>query len=456
MPKSKMNETDENFKDEKEFIRNILLESGVKDARILMAGDSIPFILSFSGISGSRFLAVSTGIINVLSEEERKILITREAHLMSRPDMGLFTAASFLPFALHVASSFFFESARMVNIHRRPGTTQLAGSILMGIKKILEFPLLFVSRSRHENADKYAIKTGTPHSQFERVVEKCATEFIKPVAAGSPFRKRIFEGLHLFLPFDPHRWQNLTIWRSFIQGDDIKFPLIIIGKILEEKNLFTKEHLFLSGHPSILHRFFWGKSIDDSSEIATVTGKIESLCKNTAKDRIAISSSVFLLLWGVILSTSFKGIFGLPFIAAAIGMAFRHFYFRKRERASDKNFSNAHSKFEGEGILRGFNLPERVDAPFFFLDSEDVKAPLILKQLYRSEEPLFFLQEKSVKITGTIRVEEIPFIEIKTIRADDEKNRPIRSAHTWIQGFIILALLIIGLLLIILEFMPRK
>ncbi len=432
-------------------IQSRLSRLGVDGVDVLAVRDCLPVILSLSRPGGRRTLAITTGLLEEAGEDGAQLLLRREAFLLSRPDVGFFTAACFLPFVVGAASAWFVESSRQVHLGRRPGTSHLAGVILRKFQSLLLIPLAPIARIRHRKADQQATPSDNDRARLRDVIEKISGPMQLPVREGHPFRRRIYQAMGPFLPFSPSRWQDALIWKLFAGGGENPPSLMETALLLEEKNHYTACQARFRCHPSLPGRF--GHISGEVKEKSRIHESLESLFRSSGEDLIINLAPTGFFILGVLLSAGARRLFGLPLILWGVALIIRRVHFRSSQAISGrKEKSPVNTFMEAEGTLAGYHVENRIDGDFMFVQSEDKVIPVILRQFTRTDEILQSMTGKKVKIQGNLRVEGIPYLDINTVTTGDKNGaRTVRSAHGILQVLSGMGLVTAGVLMLLLE-----
>jgi len=586
------NESEEDVKKRKkaeEIIRGILDKFNV-NCIINIFHETHPLFLSYASITGKNRLVASVGLLEILEPEELEELVSREAYLLRRGDLGIFSAASFLPFVISTASNWCIETAREMKRKRGGGGSFLAGAILFYVYRAAEFFLLVISRSRQAGADESLSRTNKSKQLFYFALEKMAVCFSRPVKSGPSFRKLIYQSLRYFFPYDPNRAMNLLIWKNFI---DNSLGIYRLGRLLERENPFYRTDGLFSSHPPLSRRFSFESALPDEDPQIELPFFPDKLGWDI---KINILPAILFII-GVIVIIPLGKYFGIPLICLGAGIGILLIYQLWREKkyegglfrnydwlqiegrigerrfeglsymdsetsyesaeysgkedtqiidsstkkeespAADEKHENDRNeicseeclsiKDDGENNFTDFrptdfpdaggghtnnlvkkdeksgessirdtleieskkidgspgdnsitpgennedyidmnnksgkkskpetwkNLQEEIfETPYYFIDVNSKRIPIIFRQLIRNEEPLFRLISEKVKIDGVIRIQEIPYIEIRGIFPEGGKKRRVLSYNIWFRALLALGLLILGVLMNIVLF----
>jgi hypothetical protein len=445
LPSIKETEEEKNERTNFEIkIRAILDKYLINNIGLLVFNDNIPVLFSFGKIAKRRYLVLSTGLLKMLDDTEIELLIYRETHFLKRLDTGLFTAAVFIPFVLNIISSWFFEVARFNRLKQSSTAPQLAGAIFYYLNKIMEFPLLFASRKRHSQANA----TLSDLTKIIKVNDKISEIFLKVPDSGIPFRKKIYESLHPLLPFDFEKNSMIEIWRKFLNVSVEATSYTILGAILEKWNFHFKTGIIFSSHPSY-QSFF--KQTDYQKIEEPTLNIIHEYTNSTKMDFFIKYIPLFCFLFGLLISIILRSWFGIPLIFLGIGILIQCVYsIRKSSFASKESLTNW-SVLDDSGILRFYPSPGELECPYVYLATKTMNIPIILKQLFRSDDPLINYNGEVTSVQGKLRIENIPYIEIKRISLLSNEKKTIRSASLFLQFLISAALIISGSLIILLQ-----
>ena len=432
----------ENDSNKHEQLKNRIqhfFENLKQNVNIIIFRESHPLILSYSGLMGGKRLVVSTGLAKILKPEELDIMVKREAQLLQKPDITIFSIASFLPFLILTVSNWMVETAKELRKHRGTGASYLAGAILFYVYRISEFFLLFISRARQKAADEM-IK-GDEREIYANALEKTARSFNKPIIEGPAFRKLIYETLRYFFPFDPYRVRDVLLWEKFLKG---KFNLWHLMGLLEKKNSFFKRSRLFSSHTP-------PETQEQKDEIPLPFDE-----KYLKRDIMLSYIPISLFTAGVIFSVIMRGYFGVPLILLGLGLAFLIVARMRNAKKCKDNMLKHSCRVEIEGKIRERYFDKEVEAPYYFLDVDGTLIPIILRQLLRNESPLYYLLSEKVKINGVIKTEEIPYIDTGFIIEENRGNKKLMSFHQWFQALAAVGIMGIGTLMLIVQMAAMK
>jgi Zn-dependent protease with chaperone function len=434
-----------------EKIKSILDKHEISRTSILVKIDDIPLLMSFGRVFSKKFIVVSSGAFDLLSEEEMEILLKREIHILKRPGIGFFTSAVFLPFILSTASAWFYESARMTRLKRGTGAPYLAGVILNWARELAEFPILFISRRLHGDADDYATGKDTGKSELLlSALEKITSEFIKPAESGVPFRKHVFGGLRAFLPFDPIKASSIKIWHLFLEKDVRKNTSPAKDGInLENGNYMFNNRNSFSSHPPYNTRFHGNKQ--ESAPENESRNIFHDLSKDTRVDNFLNKLPLAVFSAGLLGIVFFRLWIGIPLILAGAVIIVRIFlHIRKTAQKTENSFENF-SRVTFSGTLHNFSVPGEIEARYSFIVGEERIIPVIFRQVIRSEEPLLFMESDEVEIEGIVRIEDVPHVDINRISKPGKRPFILKSTGIILQFLTAFGLLTAGGLFILIQ-----
>lgn len=436
----------------KEQVEKILKNLDVDGVGINVFHDPIPVLVSMRGFFFKKKLSLSTGVKEALNPDEFETVITRETVFFNRPDTIFFTSASFMPFLLYSFSSWFIEAGRIGKTRGGSGAPHLAGAMVQWFCTASEYFLLTISRMRHGLADQSVCSKENYKETLDKSREKLGENFVKPVKIGFPFRKKVFEAMRFFLPFDPYRCARLKIWQIFCRREKLSSAFAEIDRTLSDCNRYYQSSLIFSTLPRQMKNVKRKKNEDNDDSTGNLQQFLRKVSKNTTTDYWADRLPLLLFLGGLPFIVFFRGTLGIPFVTISLGIALKLIYYMKKEKKTSSGEFINNSSVEVSGTLLGFKSGDEVEAPYFFVDSDQWTCPIILRQFFRNEDPLYNLQQEVVKVEGIFRAGSVPYIEIKSITLEKKDARQIRSANRIIYGILSAALAVIGFFFIVVAF----
>lgn len=420
------------------------IDNNINKCRLIHLKDPHPVFLSYGDLMGNKRLVISSGALELLTSQELQALTEREIILLKGLESKLISLTSFLPFFLYSISSWFIESAIETRLRKPAGTSYLAGAIIFYAGRVSEFFLLPLSRQRHLRADKEYQQQNENSCALLNAIEKLSQAFGKPVKKGPPFRKRIYQAMKMFFPFDPVFSANTSLWQAFLDLEETR--LMHLQSALENKNPYTRTAEIFSSHPPATLRFL---KCFNSQTIENFIEKLPFQEKDLSS-RIRLSFvPVILTFIGAALSIIFRGIFGLPLVLLGAGLTISFLYpilMSKRKSSSQKS---DHIKIQG--ILWERTIPDKVDAPYYFIKSGNNILPLILKQLFRNEEYLNQYRTQQITAEGELKGEEIPYLLIKRITIKNP-HKVITSYNTFYKLAVSTGITLLGVLMLLIEY----
>lgn len=422
-------------------IEGILTHMGV-NGHVVICGDPHPFILSYTGLTGGSRLVVSSGLAKMLEKPELEALVKREAFLLKNSSTKIFSIATFLPFLIMSLSNWMVETARELRKHRGTGASFLAGGILFYVYRAAEFFLLFISRARQAAAVKSIPQED--RQILAQALEKAARGFCEPVKMGPPFRKLIYQSLRYFFPFDPVRVRNVLIWEKFLGRET---EILALSDRLQKTNPFYRMNGIFSSHPA------------DISGYADNAGSNEPMPwseKELSRDLKMQSLPYILTIVGVVVSFAIRGYFGIPLILLGLSLAILTIYFiRSEKKNTSMELENSH-RVKITGQLGDRYFGNNFEAPYYFVKRDDSYIPLILRQMGRDEEPLFFLTGDRVQADGVIRAQEMPYMEVRSLVVEEGKVRGIVSLNLWYRALLAVGIMALGAMIIVVQIMGMR
>ena len=140
-----------------ESIENLSRESGIGKPRLMLAQIPIPNAFAYgSPISGNR-VAVTSGLLSKLEDEEVEAVIGHEIGHLKHRDVQVMMFVSILPALLYYIG-FSFMLSSMYGRQRQEGSgTALVGVAFMIFSWILNIFILYLSRLREYYADRHSV-----------------------------------------------------------------------------------------------------------------------------------------------------------------------------------------------------------------------------------------------------------------------------------------------------------
>jgi heat shock protein HtpX len=234
-----------------ESLENMSRASGISKPRLMLAQIPIPNAFAYgSPISGNR-VAVTSGLLSKLEDEEVEAVIGHEVGHLKHRDVQVMMFVSILPALLYYIG-FSFMLSSMYGRQRQEGSgTALVGVAFMIFSWILNIFILYLSRLREYYADRHSV------SLINDGARKLSEGLAKIAKGNRNIRKtkdgkKNLNALKALFISDPDRAEEDIIGMSHAMfSGDQKLVQDIISR---EVTTFDKIIEIFSTHPNIIKR----------------------------------------------------------------------------------------------------------------------------------------------------------------------------------------------------------
>jgi heat shock protein HtpX len=143
----------------KSIVSNICQKTGISTPKLMLAQIPIPNAFAYgSPITGKR-VAVTTGLLDNLEEEEVEAVLGHELGHLKHRDVQVMMFASFLPAIFYyIGFSLMMSSSYGTSRNRQGGSAVAVGAVAMAMYWILTLFVLGLSRLREYYADQHAVQ----------------------------------------------------------------------------------------------------------------------------------------------------------------------------------------------------------------------------------------------------------------------------------------------------------
>lgn len=141
------------------MVESLSLRAGLPKPRLMIADLPIPNAFAYgSPLTGNR-VAVTSGLLNVLEDEEIEAVLGHELGHLKHRDVQVMMFASVLPSIFYILGRSFLYTAYFSGGRReeRRGTTFVIGLVSLAIYFILSLFTLYLSRVREYYADSFSV-----------------------------------------------------------------------------------------------------------------------------------------------------------------------------------------------------------------------------------------------------------------------------------------------------------
>ena len=234
-----------------ESLENMSRASGIGKPRLMLAQIPIPNAFAYgSPISGNR-VAVTSGLLSKLEDEEVEAVIGHEVGHLKHRDVQVMMFVSILPALLYYIG-FSFMLSSMYGRQRQEGSgTALVGVAFMIFSWILNIFILYLSRLREYYADRHSV------SLIDDGARKLSEGLAKIAKGNRNIRKskngtKNLNALKALFISDPDRAEEDIIGMSHAMfSGDQKLVNDILSR---EVTTFDKIIEIFSTHPNIIKR----------------------------------------------------------------------------------------------------------------------------------------------------------------------------------------------------------
>jgi hypothetical protein len=270
------------------------------------------------------------------------------------------------------------------------------------------------------------------------------------VKKGPPFRKKIYTAMHLLMPFDPLRMQDLLVWQNYMGKDENLMELE--SRLIADNSYYKRENIFSSHKP--LCRRAGLKSPDESSQ-----PKKSSIELPFDKEELRNEMNLgyipgFFFAEGVVISMLLSGLFGIPLVFLGVILIIRLVFELRSIKKADGLWQDMH-RVSAEGKVEAQFMEDIIEAPWFFLNMEGRPIPLVLRQMLRNDDSMLDFAGDQVKVEGIFKARNTPYIDITKISRLTGKPKAAAGGYYPLMFFAGIGLTLTGILMIAVEVMTK-
>ncbi len=234
-----------------ETVENLSRKSGIKKPRLMLARIPIPNAFAYgSPIAGSR-VAVTSGLLKRLENEEVEAVIGHELGHLKHKDVQVMMFVSILPALLYYIGFSIMLSSMYGRQRRESGGSALIGIVFMIFSWVLNIFILYLSRLREYYADRHGVSIVDDGSR------KLSEGLAKIVHTTKNMRRtqkktQNLNALKALFIADPDRAEkdSLTMSRSAFTGDQKLVQDIVSRKVTTLDRIVE----IFSTHPNTVKR----------------------------------------------------------------------------------------------------------------------------------------------------------------------------------------------------------
>ncbi|MBI2184590.1 MAG: M48 family metalloprotease [Thaumarchaeota archaeon] len=237
------------------MVRNICQRTGLEMPRLMLANIPIPNAFAYgSPIAGKR-LAVTSGLMGTLEEEEVEAVLGHEIGHLKHRDVQIMMFASVLPAIFYyIGNSLMWSSFLGGNRERNSGAALAIAFASIAIYWILTLLVLNLSRLREYYADQHAVQYVPDGARkLSEGLAKISTSSAASMRRGSEGRSKAAGTFKSLFISDPdHAVQDVAaISGTWGRSSDSKLVNEILSREVKGADKFIE---LLSTHPNIVKR----------------------------------------------------------------------------------------------------------------------------------------------------------------------------------------------------------
>jgi len=414
-----------------EFLEKTCTKLKMKIPRIGFIDDGNPNAFTYGHIPGNARIVLTTGLMDVLTEEELEAVVAHELGHIKNYDFILMTMVSVIPMVLYQIYAFTGRN--------RNNPIYIIGLMAYGAYMLSQYAVLFYSRIREYYADDFSVRISDSGEALNNALIKIAYGFTKmenkrPVKANA---------LGVINYLQSQRFV-LTNYKALEKGEAIEK---LIG--WDTKSIWGKLYELNSTHPLTAKRIMAieGKYIENAglcfkSIISFITEVIINLLPYGFCLIIALPNILGNLVWSKLFNSLVMGVYqsfiSNPINLSILGLTLlvKHYfiYIKKHEASTIEELliREDASPIKGipavlEGTIVGRGVPGLFYSEDLVLDDDtgimilDYRQPMkILEFLFgtfMAEE----LIEQKVKVIGWYKRANRPYFVCKSIIMDGKK-----------------------------------
>jgi Zn-dependent protease with chaperone function len=460
------------------FVRRVCAERGVPEPSIGLIKDGAPQAFTYGHTPRNARIVVSTGLIDLLSEDEIEAVVAHEIGHAVHWDILLITAAQLVPFVAYTIFRMFFDSSDD-RANKRDGKDDgavFAVAVYL-IYALSSFVVLYLSRTREYHADRFSGEvTGNPAALARALVKigyglagrEAQTEAADggETSQGRPKRNTRLYAAGALGIFDRASAKSLAIVAPSPVGATPDAQLVKRAMRWDLWSPWARWYELNSTHPLVARRL---SALADQSIHA---GKEPFVAFDLRRPRsywllfcadialmaapwlVALAAMVVALLVSDERSAGF--VLGLPMAALGLALLIRLRFTHPLRRFPEMSIA-ALLNFIAvsavrpvpctlRGVVVGRGVPGLIYSEDFVLRDDTGIHFLDYRQPLRIWEFLFGLLKakdytgKDVAVTGWFRRTAVPYFEILTIACDGE----VRRSYTRVVSFAFAAALLVA------------
>ncbi len=233
------------------MVENICRKTGLKKPKVMLANIPLPNAFAYGSPRYGNRIAVTTGLLNTLEDEEVEAVLAHEIGHLKNRDVQVMMFASVLPAIFYYIGFTFMLSSWYSGGRRDTGGTVLIGLAAMALYFILSLFVLSLSRFREYYADRHTVETVNDGARkLSEALAKIATSETRTMRKGRSGGSSSFKSLFINDP-DTAKGDAATISKYGGRLSDRALVDKLISKKLTGFDRFME---IFSTHPNMVKR----------------------------------------------------------------------------------------------------------------------------------------------------------------------------------------------------------
>ncbi len=234
------------------MVESICRKSGIMKPKVMLANISLPNAFAYGSPRYGNLVAVTTGLLNTLEDEEVEAVLAHEIGHLKHRDVQVMMFASVLPAIFYYIGFTFMLSNWYSGGRRDTGGAVIIGLAAMGLYWILSLLVLSLSRLREYYADRHSIETVSDGSRkLSEALAKIATSETKTMRIGRDVGSSSFKTLFINDPDTAKRDSDII---SKYRDTSISDSKLVDDLLSKKVTGFDRFMEIFSTHPNLIKR----------------------------------------------------------------------------------------------------------------------------------------------------------------------------------------------------------
>ena len=456
------------------FIRKTSTNYRMKAPRMGMINDGAPNAFTYGHTPNNARIVLTQGIIDLLNEDEIEAVVAHEIGHAKHWDMLVMTAAQLVPLVLYYLYRTMISTRKGGDSKGEGPQLAIAiGSYILYI--ISQYIVLWLSRTREYYADRFAGEaTKSPNSLASGLVKigyGLAGKQSRKERGKKSERKPGLEAVGALGIFDPKSGVGLvtssisSVTAAKSMGDEIDKQTLKGAMKWDMWNPWAKYYELHSTHPLIANRIIHlsrqSESLGKAPYIRFDARRPESYWDEFFVDIFIrlLPAFAFIGFLAAALASKEMALIGAGISSAGFASLIKTNFSYRARLFPEMAISSLLKKVKVSGVrpvpctvkgtVIGRGIPGLIWSEDFIMQDEtgiiflDYRQPIPLWDFFFGLLRRGRFDGKEVEVTGWYRRAPIPFLEMKSMKAENEK---VRNCYTYFAKYIV------GFILIILGF----